>query len=183
MNDTAFSALYIRRFLYRFKSTMRCTDPNCKGELEDIACPACGKKWPLPSGTAGSIAAPVTERRRGSGFNLMKISQKLRTIDDSPESVKQELMNLSISLERIVPDKYDAWRAQADLWLTALHELETRQLSADASVLLMGVPLLEAPLRDAAEGALRHCAHFALTREERIALIDEANQVRNTTWF
>lgn len=160
---------------------MRCTDTNCKGELDEIACPECGKKWPLPSGAVPS--PPVTERRRGSGFNLMKISQKLRTIDDSPASVKQELMNLSLSLERIVPDKYDAWRAQADLWLTALHELETRQLTADASVLLMGVPLLEGPLRDAAEGALRHCAHFALTRDERIALIDEANQVRNTTWF
>jgi hypothetical protein len=47
----------------------------------------------------------------------------------------------------------------------------------------MDVPLRESALREAAEEALRNCAHFAQTFDERVTLIDEANRIRRTTWI
>jgi len=99
------------------------------------------------------------------------------------ERSTDDLLRASEELKTIVPDNYDAWRAQADLWLAAVHQLETRQIQSDDSVILMGVPLVEDRLRDAAEEALRQCAHFAPTVEIRVSLIDEANKVRRATWF
>lgn len=71
----------------------------------------------------------------------------------------------------------------ADLLLQAIAALGTRQLEPDETCTLFVTPLREEQLRDAAELALRQCAHFADSSEKRIALIDEANSVRRTTWF
>ncbi len=122
-----------------------------------------------------------------AALKLQKVSMRLKAIEDKTETDaitgKDELLRVSETLTTVVPDKYEAWRAQADLWLAAIHQLEKRQLTPDDSVELMGVPLRENELRDAAEEALRQCAHFAETVEQRIALIDEANKVRRMTWF
>jgi len=99
------------------------------------------------------------------------------------EAATNELLTKSAKLEALVPDDYEAWRMQADLFLAALARLETREIAPDESVKLMHVPLRESALRDAAEEALRNCAHFAQNFEERVALIDEANRMRRTTWF
>jgi hypothetical protein len=94
-----------------------------------------------------------------------------------------ELIEASRSIEAVVPDDFIAWRKQADLFIKAVKQLETRQIEADESIKLMGIPLRESALRDAAEEALRNCAHFAATSHERIAVIDEANNIRRTSWF
>lgn len=147
---------------------MRCLKPDCPGELDEVACPECGSKWSLSTDLQDS---------------LPKISHQMSALEDNPESAKDEILNASASLESIIPDNYESWKAQAGVFLAALQQLETRQLVQDSSIKLMGVPLLEGTLRDAAETALRHCAHFSPTLDERISLIDKANSVRRTTWF
>lgn len=101
----------------------------------------------------------------------------------SEPASKDELLEASQKLQSMVPDDYHAWKMQADLLLAAIHKLETRTIEADESVKVMGVPLRESALREAAEEALRNCAHFALTFDERIRLVDEANRIRRATWF
>jgi hypothetical protein len=86
------------------------------------------------------------------------------------------------ALQTVVADDYQTWRAQADLLVACLKKLETRDIQPDESIKVIGVPLLEKPLRDAAEAALRNCAHFAESLGENIRLVDEANRVRRTTW-
>lgn len=113
------------------------------------------------------------------------ISDSVRAILQ-PQAVacsKEDLLRASDSLQELVPDDFQAWRLQADLLLAALKQIETRQIEPDESVQLMGTPLRESALRDAAEQALRNCAHFAAGKEQRIAVIDEANKVRRMTWF
>jgi hypothetical protein len=96
---------------------------------------------------------------------------------------KDDLQRASAQLRLVVPYNYDVWRLHADLLLNAIHQLETRRLEPDESCTLFLTPLNEAELRNAAEQALRQCAHFADSAEKRTALVDEANKVRNETWF
>jgi hypothetical protein len=96
---------------------------------------------------------------------------------------KEELLAAAEKLKTVVPYNYEAWRLHADLLLNAIHQLETRQLQPDDSVLLLATPLREDQMRHAAEVALRQCAHFADSAEKRIAHVDEANRIRLTTWF
>ena len=94
-----------------------------------------------------------------------------------------ELQSASSQLRQVVPYNYDAWRLHADLLLTALRQLQTRAIEPDDTVKLFVTPLREDQLRNAAERALRQCAHFADSAEKRIAAVDEANRIRRLTWF
>jgi hypothetical protein len=96
---------------------------------------------------------------------------------------RAELIQASRELKRVTPYNYEAWRLHADLLLDALRQLETRQIQPDETFKILTIPLREDDIRDAAEAALRQCAHHAPTEERRIKLIDEANSVRRLTWF
>jgi hypothetical protein len=129
-------------------------------------------------------AKDVTPQQAGSTATPADASSDFKA--PPPEALptsKEALLSDSQKLESLVPDDYHAWKMQADLLLKAIHQLETRVIEADESVTVMGVPLRESALREAAEEALRNCAHFAETFDERIKLVDEANRVRRTTWF
>lgn len=78
---------------------------------------------------------------------------------------------------------YLPWRSRANQLVAAIRQLERRELEVDLNSNILGVPIAEKPLRQAAEQALRHCAHFAPTFDERISLVDEANSIREKTWF
>ena len=153
---------------------MNCDKEGCNGEVHDGVCQSCG--------------ALVRDRRNNDQtFNkLAKVSQRLKQFDvvaQAEGAGKEELLRASQTLAAVVPNSFEAWKTQADLWVAAIKQLESRHTSPDADVKLLGVPLIENNLRDAAESALRQAAHFAPSVEERIALIDEANQVRKMTWF
>jgi hypothetical protein len=130
-------------------------------------------------------AKDVTPQPAGSTGTPADASSdfKVPPIKDARPTSKDDLLSDSQKLESLVPDDYHAWKMQADLLLKAIHQLETRVIEADESVTVMGVPLRESALREAAEEALRNCAHFAETFDERIKLVDEANRIRRTTWF
>jgi hypothetical protein len=161
-------------------ASTQCVQTDCKGSVVDGTCQSCGAS----AAPFGDLDAVKSSSARGAA-RLQKVSASLKALKQPMESERStdDLLRASEELKTIVPDNYDAWRAQADLWLAAVHQLETRQIQSDDSVMLMGVPLVEDKLRDSAEEALRQCAHFAPTVETRVSLIDEANKVRRVTWF
>jgi hypothetical protein len=96
------------------------------------------------------------------------------------ESTSDELIKAASSLAEVVSDD---WHKKADLLVAAIHRLQTKEIAPDQTIKLLGVPLQENKLRDAAEAAFRNCADFAETDVDRIALIDAANEIRRQTWF
>jgi hypothetical protein len=155
---------------------IQCQQKDCKGQVIDGRCQVCG-----------TVAAGDTHDKQIAVANQQLVTKSMRVLlqtkEQSKELSKEDLLAASSSIEDIVADDYSAWRAQTDLLLAAIRQLETRQIEPDESVNILGIPLRESALRDTAEEGLRNCAHFANTAEERTALIDEANRIRNTTWF
>lgn len=152
---------------------VKCREEGCEGAVEQGICTVC--------------AAPFNVRDLADDFDeterqaiVESVRQLLEPRDVSPS--KEGLATASQKLKKVFPYNYEAWRLQADLLLTAITQLETRQLQPDASFTLFTIPFREDDLRDAAEAALRECAHFAESNEKRIALIDEANRIRRLTW-
>ncbi len=125
-------------------------------------------------------------RRQSDNLPLQRLSARLEAIqeiDEPSELAKDELLKAAESLKNVVPNKFEAWRAYSTLWLAAISQLERRIIGPDEKLILLGVPLKENLLRDAAEKALRQCAHHASSSKQKIALIDEANKIRRVTWF
>lgn len=151
--------------------TKQCPKEGCTGQVVDGHCQVCGG--------ATTDDAPDKQAKQQLVTKSMKVLLESKDIKPS----KEELLSVSSSLEEIVPDDFSAWRAQTDLLLAAIRQLERREIEPDESVHILGIPLRLSALRDTAEEALRNCAHFADTVEERVALVDEANRIRNTTWF
>jgi hypothetical protein len=151
---------------------MQCKREGCEGTIKDGLCPVCG-----------AAAVESSDLQASSGMRqAVTASMKLILDGDTPAS-KADLMAVSEKFESMVPDDYSSWRMQADLFLSALKQLVNRQMESDETATLVGVPLTEVNLRHACEKALRNCAHFAPSFEDRVALIDEANKVRQVTWF
>ena len=99
------------------------------------------------------------------------------------QAERERIIQIGEKLKLAPENSYQAWRARADLWVAAVDQLETRQIIADPSIELFGVPLLTTELRRAAENAYRQSAHLSPSFEIRVELIDEANRIRIPTWF
>ncbi len=150
---------------------MQCDQPGCKGDIADGTCQSCGI----------SIAQSSASTATGRDQVITAVRSVLNASAVAPS--KEALQQASAELKRVVPYNYEAWRLHADLLLNAINQLKTRQIEPDETITIFITPLREDQLRNAAEQALRQCAHFADSAEKRIALIDEANSVRQTTWF
>ncbi len=142
--------------------------------MKDGVCALCGT--PIVGDEAAEIQA-------SSGMRQAVTNSMRLILDGETPTSKDELLRASEKFESMVPDDFASWRLQADLFSSAVKQLQTRQIEADETVTLMGVPMTEVNLRHACEKALRNCAHFAHAFEDRVALIDEANKVRQPTWF
>jgi len=151
---------------------MDCREPGCKGIVWDGACQDCG----APAGDE-----PESEDSGSPTAIIESVRSLLEPKEVAPS--KEDLLRASRQLRKAVHYNYDAWRLHADLLLNALRLLETRQLQPDANFKILAIPLREDDLRDAAEAALRQCAHCADSTDKRIAVVDEANRVRRKTWF
>jgi len=159
---------------------MQCKKEGCEGKLKDGICQLCGasasaaeegEDYPGYPGYPGSVT------RQTVTANMKQI------MESQTPACKADLLEAAQKFESMVPDDFASWRMQANLLLTAIKQLELRQMEPDETTNLMGIPLTESNLRHACEKALRNCAHFAQNFEDRVALIDEANSVRQTTWF
>ena len=71
----------------------------------------------------------------------------------------------------------------AQVLLAAVAQFDVRALTPEPDRRLLGQQLSPASVRTGAERELRACARYAKTPEERIALVDQANQVRPRTLF
>ncbi len=151
---------------------MHCKKEGCEGTLRDGICPVCG-----------SAAEESQDGLASSGVRQAVTASMKLILDGETPTSKDDLLRASEKFESMVPDDYASWRLQANLLLSAVKQIETRQMEPDETVTLMGVPLTEVNLRHACEEALRNCAHFAQSFEDRVGLIDEANKVRRPTWF
>jgi hypothetical protein len=151
---------------------MKCTKPECNGTIENGLCQICGSK-PKDNDTAKHEATKEE--------TIAAVRKVLQFKEISP--TKEDLLKAADTLKTVVPYNFDAWRVHADLLLNALNQLRNRTLKPDPSFSILAIPLRENDLRDAAENALRQCAHFANIEENKIALVDEANKVRRLTWF
>jgi Protein kinase G tetratricopeptide repeat len=114
-----------------------------------------------------------------------KVMQSVRNVLSGQEGLptREDLLNASRELNLVMPYNYEAWRLHADLLLSALKQLETREIEPDENFRLLSVALREDDIRDAAETALRKCAVHADSAEKRIGIIDEANRIRRMTWL
>jgi serine/threonine-protein kinase PknG len=68
-----------------------------------------------------------------------------------------------------------------DLFQAALNLVRTGRVHANPSVTVLGEPLTERRLREGLERAYRTLAHLSPSSDERIRLVDLANQVRPRT--
>ena len=154
-------------------TSVNCNKPGCSGNIEHGICPICGQPAHAQFNNVENLSSRdevLTSLRQ-----LLTGQQALPT--------KEELKEAADRLSLVAPYNFHAWRLHADLLLNALNQLLTRQLEADTSFKILTIPLREDDLRNAAEAALRQCAHFADSAEKRISIVDEANSVRRQSWF
>jgi len=83
------------------------------------------------------------------------------------------------SIDTVTIDPLDRARLRANVLHAALTAVVTGGARKDVSI--GGVPADEGPLRDGLEEAYRRLATFSTDREERVRLVDAANQVRRWT--
>ncbi|MBU6451599.1 MAG: hypothetical protein KGS72_07470 [Cyanobacteria bacterium REEB67] len=170
---------------------MKCRLEHCEGILKDGICQLCGlgpegkqSLYPYGGGGGGEKQAALPADDQSSTAKRLAVTASMKLIlDGETPACKADLLTAAAKFESMVPDDFVSWRLQADLLFTAIRQLETRQMEPDETVTLIGIPLTEHNLRHACEKALRNCAHFAPAYEDRVALIDEANRVRQRTWF
>ena len=93
-----------------------------------------------------------------------------------------ELKEASVAIEALTLEGMDRYRLTKQVLETALNLVTSRTLSPASSIAILGQPLEEVYLRKGLEKALRDMAHLA-TGDEKIRLVDEANQVRPRTLF
>lgn len=94
----------------------------------------------------------------------------------------EELKNASAAIEAIAIQGIEHYKLAKQVLETALNLIISQTLTPSASVAILGQPLEEVPLRKGLETSLRAMAHL-VTGDEKIQLVDQANQVRSRTLF
>ncbi len=94
---------------------------------------------------------------------------------------QEELVQAAQTLQLLTVDTYELHYLSAQVLIEAIKQLELKQLKANPTIQMLGQPLEPNSLRFGAEKALRLCARYAKTKEQRISLIDRANQIRPRT--
>jgi len=131
----------------------------------------------------GAVAALERVPQASSLFVRSRV-EIARTLVNTQSSVPstQELKQASTAIEAIALEGIAHYRLTKQVLETALKLITSQALSPAASIAILGQPLEEIPLRKGLEAALRAMAHLT-TGDEKIRLVDEANQVRPKTLF
>jgi serine/threonine-protein kinase PknG len=93
-----------------------------------------------------------------------------------------ELLRASATVEALAAEGRAIARLRVEVFDNALTLVGAKKVVADAAARLLGQPLEETALRTGLEHALRQLARLEPERDQQIALIDRANQVRPRTW-
>jgi serine/threonine-protein kinase PknG len=92
-----------------------------------------------------------------------------------------DLTRACATVDHLTLDPADRASLTRDLLNAALQLLGSGRIHPDPHVTVLGEPLVERRLRSGLERAYRALAHLAPTQEQRIQLVDQANQVRPRT--
>ncbi|HEX8976328.1 MAG TPA: tetratricopeptide repeat protein [Solirubrobacteraceae bacterium] len=133
---------------------------------------------------AGAIAAYERVPDTSSGhLDAQRARISCLCAGDGQDSVSlEELLSAGAALEALALQGEQRERLAADLLEAALSLSLDRQAPADGRTYLLGHRLTEHDLRLGIEWCYRQLARHSTDREERIRLVDEANQVRPRTW-
>lgn len=131
----------------------------------------------------GAVAALERVPQTSSLFTRSRV-EVARTLVDRNRSAPgmNELKNASMAIEALALEGMERYRLTKQVLETALHLVTSKAVSPASSIAILGQPLEEVSIRKGLEKALRDMAHLT-TGEEKIRLVDEANQVRPRTWF
>lgn len=189
---------------------MNCPQANCSGSIVNGRCTKCHGADALVQGPSSDFKAEedsnalpsradaviATPRRSTSELGIKpqlaieRVEAEARPdaiallITSSVDEAEREALKLKLQQwESAVPGSYEQWCAQAEIFKIAIHELVTREILPEPLIKLFGVSLVEDPLRRAAEHAYRKCAYLAQSTEKRIEHVDEANSIREESWF
>ena len=91
--------------------------------------------------------------------------------------------SVSQAIQALALDGLALHQFSAELFLTAVAQVEAKAFPENPADLVLGQSLQLRSLRAGAERELRACARLSKTPEERIAFVDQANQVRPRTLF
>jgi serine/threonine-protein kinase PknG len=96
----------------------------------------------------------------------------------SPAPALDDLTRACTTVDRLALDGEQRAGLARDLFNAALQLLRTGHLHPDPGVTVLGEPLTERRLRAGLERAYRALARLAPTADERIRLVDQANEIR-----
>jgi serine/threonine-protein kinase PknG len=108
---------------------------------------------------------------------------RLLTSDKLGDPTVDDLQQASEAVESLagLMDGIEVHRLRADV-LAAAARVAQQGATMPSGGRILGQPFAARDLRRAAEHELRTCARIALTNDERIRFVDEANSVRPRTW-
>ena len=110
----------------------------------------------------------------------VEVARTLISSDAAPGM--EELKTASAAIEAIALEGIEHHKLTKQVLETALNLVISKALTPANSVAILGQPLEEVPLRKGLETSLRAIAHLS-TGDEKIQLIDQANQIRPRTLF
>jgi serine/threonine-protein kinase PknG len=103
-------------------------------------------------------------------------------IPEHPQPTIDELRLANQTIEALTLEGIEKYRLDRQVLETALNLLTSKTITAPHNLMIIGQPWQEIKLREGLEKVLRSIAHLT-TGPEKIALVDEANQVRPKTLF
>jgi serine/threonine-protein kinase PknG len=101
---------------------------------------------------------------------------------EHPQPTIDELRLANQTIEALTLEGIEKYRLDRQVLETALNLLTSKTITAPQNLVIIGQPWQEVKLRQGLEKVLRSIAHLT-TGPEKIALVDEANQVRPKTLF
>jgi serine/threonine-protein kinase PknG len=128
----------------------------------------------------GAVAAYNRVPELSSSYLEAQVAAARALVDPTgtPAPGVDDLTLACRSADRLALDGEQRAGLSRDLFDAALMLLDSGQIDADQSVTVLGEPLTERRMRCGLERSYRALARLASTAEERIRLVDQANEVR-----
>ena len=128
----------------------------------------------------GAVAAYNRVPELSSSYLEAQVAAARALVDPTgtPAPGVDDLTLACTTVDRLALDGEQRAGLSRDLFDAALMLLDSGQIDADPSVTVLGEPLTERRMRCGLERSYRALARLAATAEERIRLVDQANEVR-----
>jgi serine/threonine-protein kinase PknG len=132
---------------------------------------------------AGAVEAYNRVPELSSSYLEAQIGAARALVDQDGSTVPAvaDLTRACTTVDHLALDPAERASLTRDLLNAALNLLRTGRIHPDPQVTVLGEPLTERRLRTGLERAYRALARLAPTADERIRLVDEANEVRPRT--